>query len=235
MYMELSENILKSLSLNNTSEEFKKLDKCNKLDKIIPKINEMKEVGECKYHVVNCFDHSINALKEFEDMIKDENFFSDHLKDLVWNYLNVETELGISRLEILKLGIFIHDIGKPDAKTVDETGRVHFKGHEKIGGDIAIKLGKKLGLSEKSIDTLFNYVRYHMILLVFYKKNNLSEDNLFEIFDKIGEDIIGIILIGYADIVATRKLLYPDEKVGTIKTYMDFILTNYEYRYKRKN
>lgn len=232
--MELKESILKSLSLKDTSEEFKNLDKNNELEKIVPKINEMKEVGECKYHVVNCFEHSINALREFEDIINDENFFPEHLKDLVWDYLNTKIDLNISRLEILKLGIFIHDIGKPDAKTIDETGRVHFKGHEKIGGDIAIKLGKRLSLSEKAIDTLFNYVRYHMILLVFYKKNNLTKENLFEVFDKIGEDIIGIMLLGYADIVSTRKLLNPDEKVGTIKTYMEFILTNYEYRYKRK-
>ena len=52
-------------------------------------------------------------------------------------------------------------------------------------------------------------------------------------FNKLGDDKIGIILLGYADIVATRKLLNPDEQVGTIKTYMEFILTNYEYRYKR--
>lgn len=231
--MDLERSIIKSLKLESTSQELKKLDKDKDLEKIIPKINEMKEVGECKYHVVNCFDHSINALKEFEDIINDENFFPAHLKDLIWDYLNTELEESISRLEILKLGIFIHDIGKPDAKTVDESGRVHFKGHEKIGGDIAIKLGNKLKLSEKSIDTLFNYVRYHMYLLIFYKDNNLTQEKLFDMFNKIGDDTIGIILLGYADIVATRKLLNPDEQVGTIKTYMEFILTNYEYRYKR--
>lgn len=231
--MDLERSIIRSLKLESTSQELKKLDKDKDLEKIIPKINEMKEVGECKYHVVNCFDHSINALKEFEDIINDENFFPVHLKDLIWDYLNTELEDSISRLEILKLGIFIHDIGKPDAKTVDESGRVHFKGHEKIGGDIAIKLGNKLKLSEKSIDTLFNYVRYHMYLLIFYKDNNLTQEKLFDMFNKIGDDTIGIILLGYADIVATRKLLNPDEQVGTIKTYMEFILTNYEYRYKR--
>lgn len=231
--MDLERSIIRSLKLESTSQELKKLDKDKDLEKIIPKINEMKAVGECKYHVVNCFDHSINALKEFEDIITDENFFPAHLKDLIWDYLNTELEESISRLEILKLGIFIHDIGKPDAKTVDESGRVHFKGHEKIGGDIAIKLGNKLKLSEKSIDTLFNYVRYHMYLLIFYKDNNLTQEKLFDMFNKIGDDTIGIILLGYADIVATRKLLNPDEQVGTIKTYMEFILTNYEYRYKR--
>ena len=231
--MELKESILKSLSLKDTSEEFKNLDKNNELEKIVPKINEMKEVGECKYHVVNCFDHSINALKEFEDIIKDENFFPSHLKDRIWNYLNTNVDHGITKIDILKLGIFMHDIGKPDAKTTDENGRVHFKGHEKIGGDIVIALGRSLGLSQSVIDTLFKYVRYHMFLLVFYKKNDISQGKLFEIFDTLEDDTIGSMILGYADIVATRKLLNPNEEVGVIKTYMEFILTNYEFRYKR--
>ena len=126
--MELNKILINSLKCKDASEEFKKLDNNKTLEQLIPKINEMKEVGECKYHVVNCFDHSINALKEFEDMIKDENFFSNHLKNRIWNYLNTSVEHGISKLDILKLGIFLHDIGKPDAKTTDENGRVHFKG-----------------------------------------------------------------------------------------------------------
>ncbi|MEG1870926.1 MAG: HD domain-containing protein [Peptostreptococcaceae bacterium] len=232
--MDLQKTLLISLSCEDTSREFEKLDECRELEKVIPKINEMKKVGECKYHVVNCFDHSINALREFEGTIKDKDFFPSHLKDKIWAYLNTSEDNGVTNLEILKLGIFIHDIGKPDAKTVDENGRVHFKGHEKLGGDIAIKLANNLGLTGKSVDRLFNYVRCHMLLLVLYKRNDLTQDNLFDIFNKIGEDTIGIMLLGYADIVATRKLLNPNEEVGTIKTYVEFILTNYEYRYKKK-
>ena len=40
-------------------------------------------------------------------------------------------------------------------------------------------------------------------------------------------------LLGYADIVATRKLLNPNEDMGVIKTYMEYVLTNYIYKYKQ--
>lgn len=233
MYMEFNKILINSLKSKDTSEEFKRLDNNKKLEQLIPKVNEMKTVGECKYHVVNCFDHSINALKELEDITKDEFFFSNHLKDKVWNYLNTIVDQDITKLDILKLGLFLHDVGKPDAKTIDENGRVHFKGHEKIGGDIVIELGKTLGLSQSVIDVLFKYVRYHMFLLVFYKNNDMTKEKLFEVFDLLGEDTIGAMILGYADIVSTRKLLNPNEEVGIIKTYMEFILTNYEYRYKK--
>jgi hypothetical protein len=93
-------------------------------------------------------------------------------------------------------------------------------------------LGTKLGLQADTTDLLTKYVRYHMILLVLYKMNNMSQEKLFEIFEMLGEDIIGILLLGYCDIVATRKLLNPNEDMGIIKTYMEYALTNYIYKYK---
>ena len=54
--MELNKILINSLKCKDASEEFKKLDNNKTLEQLIPKINEMKEVGECKYHVVNCFD-----------------------------------------------------------------------------------------------------------------------------------------------------------------------------------
>lgn len=232
--MDLSNKIINSLKNKNTCNIFKKLDDEKLLENIIPKTKDMKLVGECKYHVVNCFEHSLNALDEFERILSMDNFFPSHLKNHIDKYLKNSTENNITKLELLKLGIFMHDIGKPDAKTVDETGRAHFKGHEKIGAKEAYNLGNKLSLSEKSIDTLYKYIRYHMILLGFYKTNNMSQEKLYEIFDILGEDIIGVVILGYVDIVSTRKLLNPNESSGVIKTYLEYILTNYIYRYKRK-
>ena len=72
-----------------------------------------------------------------------------------------------------------------------------------------------------------------MILLVLYKTDDMSKERLFKIFDELGDDTIGLMLLGYADIVATRKLLNPNEDMGVIKTYMEYVLTNYIYKYKQ--
>lgn len=226
--------MLKSLCFDNTHSYLLELDKENELAKVIPKIKDMKLVGECKYHVVNCFDHSLNALEEFEDLLKCDNFFQGHLKEHVKQYLNTQVEKDIMVVSILKLGIFLHDIGKPDCKTIDETGRVHFDGHEKIGAIESRNLGKILGLQSNTIDLIYKYVRYHMTLLSLYKSNDMSQDNLYKIFDKLQDDIIGILILGYVDIISTRKLLNPNEDTRVIKTYVDYILTNYIYRYKRR-
>lgn len=73
--MEIGKIIIESLKREDTHKIFTELDNKHELEKIIPKISCMKSVGECKYHVVNCFEHSINALKELEIVLMIRIFF----------------------------------------------------------------------------------------------------------------------------------------------------------------
>lgn len=229
--MDVKNILLDSLLYENTSNIFSQLDESNSLEKIIPKVHSMKRAGECKYHVVNVYEHSLNALKEFEDIIGQEYFFSSHINEQAINYLNEYVGENMSKYHVLKLAIFLHDIGKYDCKVIDSSGRVHFKGHEIEGAKIAKDLSDRIGFNHKISNLLVKYVRHHMILLGLYKRNNMSEEILFDIFDKLDEDTIGIFILGYCDIVATRRLLNPNENMGVIKSYLEYALTNYIYRY----
>lgn len=230
--MDIGKQLLECLKYEDTSNRIDELDKQGLLEELIPSIKDMKEVGKCKYHIVNTFQHSLYTLIQFESILRTEKFIPSHLRKQVWEYLNSKDESGFLILEILKLGVFLHDIGKPAAKTVDETGRSHFRGHDVTGGELVLNLGKKIGLSDATTEKLFKYVRYHMMLLIFFKINDLSKENLWKLFDKLGDDVVGVMLLGYCDLHATRKLLDPLEDNGVLKTYMEYILTVYFYKYK---
>lgn len=230
--MENGLKIINAIKSNNTCEKICELNESGVLESIIPEVSSMKEVGQCKYHKVDCFSHTIYALEEFEKFIREKNF-PTHLNEYIWEYLNTILEDDIQILDLLKLGVFLHDIGKSKAKTVDENGRIHFKGHEKFSGDIAIELGQNLNLSQKSIELLYNYTRYHMYLLNLYKKSNASHEVLKEMFDKLQDDVIGVMLLGFADITATKRLLEPKEDEEILKSYIYYVLTVYIYKYKK--
>ena len=230
--MDIGKQLLECLKYKNASNKIEELDEKGLLEQIIPSIKDMKEVGKCRYHIVNSFQHSLYTLGHFESILATDNFVPSHLREGVWGYLNSKDESGFPVLQVLKLGVFLHDVGKPAAKTVDETGRAHFRGHDVTCGQIVLELGKELELSDVTTQKLFRYVRYHMSLLIAYKTGNVGKEILWKQFDELGDDIIGIMLLGYCDLVATRKLLNPLEDNGVIKTYMEFILTNYFYRYK---
>ena len=65
--MELRDELLDSLILDNTYIKLEDLDKKYKLEKIIPIVKDMKIVGECRYHVVDVYKHSLYSLKELEE------------------------------------------------------------------------------------------------------------------------------------------------------------------------
>ena len=203
--MELRDELLDSLILDNTYIKLEDLDKKDKLEKIIPIVKDMKIVGECRYHVVDVYKHSLYSLKELEEDMRDVDFFRSHLKDEIKLYLEAKVDNKFNRYHILKLGLFLHDAG----------------------------IATNLNLSLMAKELLCKYIRNHMILLVLYKTDDMSKERLFKIFDELGDDTIGIMLLGYADIVATRKLLNPNEDMGVIKTYMEYVLTNYIYKYKQ--
>lgn len=72
--MTLVKKLMDCIKSENTVDSIKKMDESGDLSKILPITIDMKSVGECKYHVINCFEHSILAVKLFEDILKEEKF-----------------------------------------------------------------------------------------------------------------------------------------------------------------
>jgi len=63
----------------------------------------------------------------------------------------------------LVFGVLFHDIGKPATYTVDETGRIRFNGHDKVGAEMAETLMTRLRFSRVEIDATVSAVANHMI------------------------------------------------------------------------
>ena len=198
---------------------------------IFPEIEPMKNVGECKYHVVDSFTHSVYTLKVMESVINSDGFFEKHVKDAYEKHTSEKLTSNIKRLSLIKLGGFFHDVGKPAAKFIDDTGRTRFRGHEIVGAEILLKMGDRLGLSMQDTQILANYSALHMFPLVIYKNNDVSGNTLYSMFEKTKDETLDVLLIGYADIVATRKLLDPDEEMGNFKVHIEYIANNYITRY----
>ncbi|CEQ19464.1 HD domain-containing protein [Paraclostridium sordellii] len=231
--MTLAEKLMDCIKCEKSYSYIRKMDELGELEQVLPITKEMKSVGECKYHVLNCFEHSLGAVEVFEEITNDGEFFDSHIRDAVFKTLNQKIDDKLTKKDLIKLGIFLHDMGKPLAMTVDDNNRIHFKKHEILGANEIFQIGSRLGLSKRNINLLYKYIRYHMTLLEIYRYNDMSKANLFSIFDKLKDESIDIFLIGYADIVSTRRLIKPEEDIGVIKSYMTYGITNYIYRYSR--
>ena len=221
------------LKCNRTHYYFNIMDKyLNLLNKVFPQIDPMKDVGQCKYHVVDSWTHSLYTLNVVESIIYADRYFEDHLRRAYEEHTHQILGGGHTRLQLIKLAALFHDIGKPSARWVDETGRVRFRGHEITGMEIMADISDHLKLSNKEKQFLCKMVKEHMWPLTLYKENDVSGNAVYDLFKNFGEDTLDILLISLADIIATRKLLHPHEEMGMYKVHIEYLANNYLTRFK---
>ncbi|AOT70280.1 CCA tRNA nucleotidyltransferase [Geosporobacter ferrireducens] len=221
------------LKCSRTHYYFNIMDKyLNLLNKVFPEIEPMKDVGQCKYHVVDSWTHSLYTLNVVESIIYADGYFENHLKRAYEEHTRQILGGGHTRLQLIKLAALFHDIGKPSARWVDETGRVRFRGHEITGMEIMADISDRLKLSSKEKQFLCKMVKEHMWPLTLYKENDVSGSAVYGLFKNFGEDTLDILLISLADIIATRKLLHPHEEMGMYKVHIEYLANNYLTRFK---
>jgi poly(A) polymerase len=65
--------------------------------------------------------------------------------------------------ESLPWAVILHDIAKPvTAERDDQTGAIHFYGHEKIGAEMAGRILQRLRFPKKQMEEIVTVVRHHM-------------------------------------------------------------------------
>ena len=83
-----------------------------------------------------------------------------------WHIYNVYEHIAHSvaaapQDSVLRLTMLLHDIGKPQVKTVDERGINHFKTHAAVSADMALGILERFKASNAVKDEVVTLVRYH--------------------------------------------------------------------------
>lgn len=63
----------------------------------------------------------------------------------------------------LVFSVLLHDIGKPPTASVDESGRIRFNGHDRVGAEMTEAMMQRLRFSRAEIDATVEMVQQHMV------------------------------------------------------------------------
>ncbi len=58
--------------------------------------------------------------------------------------------------------VLLHDIAKPATRTIDETGRIRFNGHDRLGAEMTESILRRLRFPNDTIEPVTEMVRQHM-------------------------------------------------------------------------
>lgn len=107
----------------------------------------------------------------------------------------------------MRLTGILHDLGKPAAKTIDDQGNPHFKGHEEIGAKMASKILKRLKYDNHTLDRVCRLVRHHDYRM------EATEHAVRHALNKVGEDLfMDLMMIEEADAAGKRPELFEEAK-----------------------
>ena len=142
-------------------------------------------------------------IPEIRPMIGYDQQNHHHSYDL-WEH-TVRGVEGVPADPVLRLTMLLHDTGKPAARTTDEKGEGHYKGHPKISEQIARKTADVLHLDNAFRDRLCNLVLHHDIpLRTDSGAINTDRSFLLRRLNRFGEqDLRAIFLIHRSDRIAT--------------------------------
>lgn len=175
------DEFLKMLGAPRPSVSLRLLDHFGVLGLLIPEITALKGETQSPPHIYDVWEHSLHTVQALESILTllDENYkpdnemggdlFSGLLSGLLGRYRQQITAHLAEQLvpdrpyrPLIFLAALLHDFTKPRHRTVEESGRIRFIGHEVSGAKQIAERGASLKLSNTEIQRLVRIMHDHM-------------------------------------------------------------------------
>jgi tRNA nucleotidyltransferase (CCA-adding enzyme) len=160
--------LINNISMERIQEELNKILVSHYVMYGINKLFELKLFEEIIPEMIPCFCCSQN----------------NHHIHRVYEHI-LETMRLIPNDLSLRLAALFHDIGKPQSKTTDPDGDVHFYGHDEVSANMAKEIMTRLKYDNETIDEVAYLVRNHMELMNYPM---LSDKGCRKLLNRHGEN-----------------------------------------------
>ncbi|MBA7624739.1 A-adding tRNA nucleotidyltransferase [subsurface metagenome] len=206
------EELLRLLAMSRSGQFLTYLDELGLLTAIFPELVQTKGAEQPKEHFWDVFEHSIKTVVAVDFLLRQgdwEYAGEEVLAAVPWStelkqHFDREVSHGSTRKSLLKLAVLLHDLAKPQTKTIEESGRIRFLGHAKEGATIATDILERLRFSTKEIKLVEVMVRYHLRPTQMSHEELPSRRAIYRYFRDAGEAGIDILFLSLADHLASR-------------------------------
>ncbi len=197
------------------------------LFQVIPDLRQGVGLTQPESHHLDVFGHSLEALANMEKILQNPKEYYPQCDALLQEYLE---QPGIA--EVLKWGALLHDLGKPVTREIreDKGGRITFYGHDEVGRDLVLKLGRDLRWSNEKRDRVAALSGMHMHpfhLCNVRRATGLSKKACLKLAKRAGDDLIGLFFLAMADSLAGKGEKKPEEMEEELGALLCEVLETY--------
>ncbi len=229
----IREELVRLLAIPGAGQRLAYLDEMGLLTTLIPELAPARGVEQPWVHVWDVFEHSIQTVAAVEFLLREgtwEYAGADVLAAVPWSerlsqHFEQEISSGSTRRSLLKLAALLHDIAKPQTRTIDDDGRARFLGHPQEGAATAASIMERLRFSNREIKLVELLVRYHLRPTQMSHEGLPTRRAIYRYFRDIGEAGIDLLFLCLADHLATRGPLLDTGQWQEHTRMTDYVLT----------
>lgn len=191
----------KILALSNSTHLLKQMDGLGLLEALIPELARLKGVTQPPPHAHDVFEHTLAALAELEKI--QANKYADvangEFVPEIQTHLAQIVSAERQRDTLLRLAMLLHDIGKPDTRSVNANGTIHFFNHELLGAEMASEIMRRLRFSNDEIEIVVRVIQNHMRPTQLAHDAVISNRAAYRFFRDAGDAGIETCILALAD------------------------------------
>ena len=220
----LREELLKTLASPGAGVATRQMDGMGVLSALIPELDASRGVDQPKEHYYDVFGHLVAAV-DYADQIVTNRYETDFVADMMprfddmEGYFSQEVSDGHTRGTILRLTALLHDIAKPQTRTIEPSGRMRFFGHSEEGEQIAAQVLGRLRFARSGQRLVCSMIRHHLRPRQMAGKGDLpTERAIHRYYRDLGDAALDTLYLNMADFLAARgPLLTVDEMAVQVR------------------
>jgi poly(A) polymerase len=172
---------------------------------VLPELEALRGIEQSRYHHLDALDHTLEALECAVSLEHDPGTLLGARYDAQLRAL-LATPLAneLTRGEALRFAVLLHDIAKPQTRTVLADGRVGFPGHDELGAEMADSILARLRAAGQIRSYAATLTRNHLRLGFLVHSAPLGRRELYDYLDACDPAPVDVTLLSLADRLATR-------------------------------
>ncbi len=226
------EELIRLLNLPLAADSARYLDQLGLLTCIIPELESCRDVEQPTCHFWDVLEHSIQTVATFEFLAGQSDWRYGNEEVIEYQpdepafqaYISGAVSSTASRSVLIKLACLLHDIGKPDTKELDDSGRARFLGHSRDGASLARSILQRLRFSNHEVEYIETLVYNHLRPTQMSKEGPPTERAVYRFFRDNAEAGPGVLYLAMADYLACRGPLFTMSEWRNVCKLISFIL-----------
>jgi len=214
------DELARVLALADVGPALRLLDDLGLLAALLPELIAGKGVSQPEqFHAYDVFEHNVRCVGAMDAMLaaaRPDDARAALLWDGLWRsfgwcegplraYLAEELSEDRPRSALLKLAALLHDVAKPETRSVEPEGRVRFFGHSEAGAETAKRIMRRLRFSTKETEFVVKLVAEHLRPVQLAQVGEApTRRALYRFYRALGEAAPAVLLLALADAAAAR-------------------------------